>query len=199
MNNLNPNQRQHRHHRRRQRTWDTENHRRRRHRECGFPLLLTGSRKPLAKHLSCKERGFSQPSNVVYQLNHETQAALIEAIEDEYKARAFYEAVMNKFGAVRPFSNIVNAEARHAQRLAALLIKYRVPVPADTFTGTIDAPDSLKAACKISIDGEIENLKMYDRFLSFVQEPDIAAAFSQLRDASANHHLPAFERCYSRL
>jgi len=135
----------------------------------------------------------------VNQLNHETQVALVEAIEDEYKARAFYEAVINKFGSVRPFSNIVNAEARHAQRLAALLIKYGMPVPPDTFTGTIETPDSLKTACKISIDGEIENLKMYDRFLSFVQEPDISAAFSQLRDASANRHLPAFERCYSRL
>jgi len=40
----------------------------------------------------------------VNQLNPETQAALIEAIQDEYKARAFYEAVMNKFGSVRPFS-----------------------------------------------------------------------------------------------
>ncbi|MFP4120129.1 ferritin-like domain-containing protein [Coleofasciculus sp.] len=193
------NQRQHRHRRRRQRTLETDNHRRRRHRDCRFPLLLTGSRQPLSKPLSCSGEGFSQPSNVVNQLNHETQAALVEAIEDEYKARAFYEAVINKFGTVRPFSNIVHAEARHAQRLETLFIKYGVPVPADTFTGTIEAPDSLKTACKISIDGEIENLKMYDRFLSFVQKPDISAAFSQLRDASANRHLPAFERCYRRL
>ncbi|MEQ8537344.1 MAG: DUF2202 domain-containing protein [Coleofasciculus sp. D1-CHI-01] len=198
MNNLHHNQRQHKHRRHRQTTLETGNHRRRR-RGCRFPLLLTGSRQPLSKPLSCKERGFSQPSHVVYQLNPETQAALVEAIEDEYKARAFYEAVINKFGSVRPFSNIVHAEARHAQRLETLFMKYGVPVPADTFTGTIEAPDSLKTVCQISIDGEIENLKMYDRFLSFVQEPDIVAAFSQLRDASANRHLPAFERCYRRL
>ena len=196
MDNLHHNKRQHRHRRHRQKTLDTDNHGRQQHRGSRFPLLFTGSRKPL----SCKERGFSrQASNLVSHLNHETQAALIEAIEDEYKARAFYEAVINKFGAVRPFSHIVNAEARHAQRLEALLIKYGVPVPPDRFTGTIDPPDSLKAACQISIDGEIENLNMYDRFLSFVQEPDISAAFSQLRDASANRHLPAFERCYRRL
>ncbi|MEQ8386767.1 MAG: DUF2202 domain-containing protein [Coleofasciculus sp. A1-SPW-01] len=197
MNNLHHNQRQHKHRRHRQTTLETGNHRRRR-RGCRFPGVVLGT-MVLTCSSAFAETASQQPSNVVYQLNPETQAALVEAIEDEYKARAFYEAVINKFGSVRPFSNIVHAEARHAQRLAALFMKYGVPVPADTFTGTIEAPDSLKAACQISIDGEIENLKMYDRFSSFVQEPDIVAAFSQLRDASANRHLPAFERCYRRL
>lgn len=197
MNNLHHHQRQHKHRRHRQTTLETDNHGRRR-RGCRLPSVVLGT-MVLTCSSALAESASQQPSNVVNQLNHDTQAALIEAIEDEYKARAFYEAVINKFGSVRPFSNIVHAEARHAQRLETLLIKYGVPVPADTFTGTIEAPDSLKAACKISIDGEIENLKMYDRFLSFVQEPDISAAFSQLRDASANRHLPAFERCYSRL
>jgi|GEM_PF-6427211 hypothetical protein len=38
-------------------------------------------------------------------------------------------------------------------------------------------------------------VKMYDNFLSFVQEPDLKAAFTQLRQVSQNKHLPAFERC----
>jgi hypothetical protein len=36
-------------------------------------------------------------------LNPKTQQALKEALVDEHKARAFYQAVMNKFGEVKPF------------------------------------------------------------------------------------------------
>jgi hypothetical protein len=39
---------------------------------------------------------------------------------------------------------------------------------------------------------------MYDRFLEFVQEADLRAAFTQLRHVSQNHHLPAFQRCAGR-
>lgn len=47
------------------------------------------------------------------QPNAQTQAAMIDAIKDEYQARAFYSAVIEKFGPVRPFTNIVQAEDRH--------------------------------------------------------------------------------------
>ena len=35
-------------------------------------------------------------------LNAKTQQALKEALADEYQARAFYQAVINKFGEVKP-------------------------------------------------------------------------------------------------
>ncbi len=33
------------------------------------------------------------------------ESALLEALEDEYKARATYRLVINKFGQIRPFIN----------------------------------------------------------------------------------------------
>ena len=36
------------------------------------------------------------------------------ALDDEYRAEAIYDAVMQKFGEVRPFINIIEAERRHA-------------------------------------------------------------------------------------
>jgi len=36
----------------------------------------------------------------------ETSKALVMAINDEYKARATHQAVVNKFGPVAPFTNI---------------------------------------------------------------------------------------------
>lgn len=124
--------------------------------------------------------------------------ALDEAIADEYKARAFYRATLDRFGEIRPFSNIVNAETRHAEMVANLFVKYGLPVPEDTYMGNIEAPESLLAACEAGVRSEIENKELYDRLLPNVSEPDIRATLERLRDSSQNNHLPAFQRCQQR-
>jgi hypothetical protein len=124
-----------------------------------------------------------------------TQEAMVEAINDEYRARAFYAAVIEKFGNVRPFSNIVQAEDRHVQLWNNLFSKYGVPIPEDSFAGKVEAPDTLLAACQMGVEAEIANVKMYENFLGFIKEPDLRAAFTQLRHVSQNNHLRAFERC----
>lgn len=126
-----------------------------------------------------------------------TQEAMVEAINDEYRARAFYTTVIEKFGNVRPFSNIVQAEDRHVQLWNHLFTKYGLPIPEDTFAGKIEAPDTLNAACQMGVEAEIANVKMYDNFLTFIKEPDLRTAFTQLRHVSQNNHLRAFERCTS--
>jgi hypothetical protein len=54
------------------------------------------------------------PANVSAQTNTQidarTRQAMVDAINDEYCARAFYTATIAKFGQVRPFSNIVWAK-----------------------------------------------------------------------------------------
>jgi hypothetical protein len=40
----------------------------------------------------------------------ETIEALREVLEDEYRARATYRAVIERFGPVQPFVNILEAE-----------------------------------------------------------------------------------------
>lgn len=132
------------------------------------------------------------------QLDAQTQQATIDAINDEYYARALYTAVIEKFGAVRPFSNIVRAEDRHVSLWKTLFNQYRIKIPGDSFAGKIPVPDTLPAACQVSLEIEIANVAMYDRFLGFVQEPDLRAAFTQLRQVSQERHLPAFQRCANR-
>jgi len=131
-------------------------------------------------------------------LDAATQQAMVDAINDEYHARAYYSVVLKKFGAVRPFSNIVQAEDRHVQLWNTLFAKYGLPVPQDGFQGKLAAPNTLLEACQTGVDAEKANVQMYDRFLGFVQQPDLRAAFTQLRQVSQNNHLPAFERCVSR-
>ena len=57
--------------------------------------------------------------------------ALRETLDDEYKARATYRKVIEAYGAVRPFVNIVEAEDRHAKALLALFDRFGVEPPSD--------------------------------------------------------------------
>ncbi len=54
---------------------------------------------------------------------------------------------------------------------------------------------TIQEACRIAAQAEIKNAAMYDRMLKTVKEADIVDAFTRLRDASVNRHLPAFQRC----
>lgn len=137
----------------------------------------------------------SDPTVAKTQPDARTQQAMMDAINDEYRARAFYQAAIAKFGEVRPFTNIVQSEDRHVQLWKTMFARYGLPLPEDPFAGNVEVPDTVRAACQMGVEAEIANVQMYDNFLSFVQEPDLRAAFTQLRQVSQNHHKPAFERC----
>lgn len=127
--------------------------------------------------------------------------ALDLALADERNALATYEAVLERFGDVRPFVNIARAEQRHIDALLPLYARYGVRVPedetkVDPATATLD----MKGLCQVGIEAEIENVRLYDEELlpTVAAYPDIAAVLQRLRDASANNHLQAFQRCVER-
>lgn len=127
------------------------------------------------------------------------QKALCEAIEDEYKARATYRAVVARFGALRPFTNILNSEERHVRALLPLFRRYGIPVPVDRWAGAVVPPDSLAEACREGVRAEIENGDLYRRLLAATAAyPDVQQVFRQLQWASQVNHLRAFERCAAR-
>ena len=127
------------------------------------------------------------------------EKALVEALEDEYKARATYRLVMSKFGRIRPFVNIIQSEERHIQALLPLFRKYKIPIPGDTWVDRVRAPASVEEACQIGVRSEIENAKMYQRLLALTQEyPDVQRVFLNLQRASQENHLRAFQRCAER-
>lgn len=124
-----------------------------------------------------------------------TQQAMVEAINDEYHARAYYQAVIDKFGDVRPFSNIVQAEERHVQLWEGLFAQYGLTVPEDTFAGNMTAPDTLLEACQAGVEAERADAEMYANFLDTIEDPTLQAVFTRLRRVSLENHLTAFERC----
>lgn len=124
---------------------------------------------------------------------------LTEAINDEHKARATYRKVINKFGEIRPFINIVEAEGRHIEALLPLFSKYDISVPEDNWDSRIETPESILDACRAGVEAEIENAEMYNRLLEVTEDyPDVQRVLIQLQRASAENHLPAFQRCVDR-
>ena len=131
-------------------------------------------------------------------MTDQTIAALTEALEDEYKARATYSKVIETFGSIRPFINIVQAESRHASALLRQFERLGLQPPEDTWMGNVKAPTSIVAACETAIEAEIENAAMYDRLLAVVDDATVRNVLLNIQDASQNRHLPAFRRCLDR-
>lgn len=132
-------------------------------------------------------------------MNEKLASILNEAIQDEYKARALYQKVIEKFGEVRPFSNIVEAENRHIQALLPLFELHDLPVPPDDWGSRVEAPSTLLEACQQGVEAEIENMEMYSRLLEQSEDfPEVQAVLRELQRASKENHLPAFQRCVER-
>lgn len=115
--------------------------------------------------------------------------------EGEYAAYATYAAILEQYGDVQPYANILVAESRHIAALAQILDRYGVSYPAENpYLGTIEAPVSLTEAAQTGVDAEIANVALYDAQLAAVSAySDIVRVFSSLRAASLEAHLPAFE------
>ena len=89
------------------------------------------------------------------------QKALVEALEDEYKARATYRLVISKFGRIRPFIRIIQSEERHIQALLSLFRRYEIAIPIDSWADRVTAPASVSEACQMSVQAEIKNGEIY--------------------------------------
>jgi hypothetical protein len=131
-------------------------------------------------------------------LNDIEQQGLEATLDDEHRAHATYAQVMRDLGAVRPFANIVEAEARHVAALLALFETYGLAPPENRWLGKVPRFASVQAACVAAIQGELDNVAIYDRALGTTNRPDILAVYGALRSASLDRHLPAFRRCAER-
>ena len=119
---------------------------------------------------------------------------LIYAIQDEYMAKAEYEAIIANFGEVKPFTNIVLAEQKHIDLLLPLFEAYGIEVPANTAVDNVVIPESITSALATGVEAEEANIAMYQAFLSQDNLPDdVRDAFEYLVNAS-QHHLQAFSQ-----
>lgn len=97
---------------------------------------------------------------------------LIYAIQDEYLAQAEYNAIIEEFGSIQPFSNIVLAEQTHINLLLPLFETYGIEVPVNNAIDSVVLPESITAALATGIDAETANIAMYNTFLAQTDLPD---------------------------
>ena len=118
---------------------------------------------------------------------------LTYAIQDEYAAKAEYQAIQDAFGVVRIYSNILKAEAQHVETLLPLFETYEITVPAEITPDQIVLPVDLATSYRLAVEAEINNIAMYEAFLKEELPEDVQFVFENLQNASESH-LVAFQR-----
>lgn len=118
---------------------------------------------------------------------------LTYAIQDETLAYAEYSKILETYGIIRPFSNIIRAEQSHIDAIERLFEAYTIALP-DTNAGAyVTVPASVAEALEAGIQAEKNNIAMYEKFLAQALPDDVKTVFTALMNASETH-LAAFER-----
>ena len=151
------------------------------------PYSFYSSDVLILSHLSTFEEGKGTPffSGVTLNL----------ALDDEYKALATYQAVIEKFGQVKPFVDIAQSEQRHIDALTKQYEKYGIPVPENPWPSNVPEFDSAAEACQAGIEAEKANAELYERLFEMTDNRALLNVFTNLSRASQESHLPAFEDC----
>jgi len=122
--------------------------------------------------------------------------ALGTAFQGEWYLAAMYDRVVADFGEVKPFSRVVAAEYRHIAALDRQYDKYAVQPP-DPLWNVDNVPtfETLLDACTEAVLAEGATIAMYDALLATELPSRLSSVFLSLRDAAADNHVLAFERC----
>jgi hypothetical protein len=141
-------------------------------------------------------QGVGLPSAATGELSEAAVAALVAGIQDEYHAYAVYQAVIDQFGPVAPFTRIQAAEAQHIAALEVLFNRYGITVSDPEPLEDLPEFASVADACALGAAAEVANFELYDNWIAQTSDyPDLVQVFTSLLNASEFNHLPAFEQC----
>jgi hypothetical protein len=104
---------------------------------------------------------------------------LTYAIQDEYLAKSEYMQIIQTYGSMRPFSNIVKAEEIHISLLTPLFERYGYEIPEDNADDYVILPKDIEMALKLGVNAEIENIAMYEVFLKGDLPADVRDVFER--------------------
>ena len=122
-------------------------------------------------------------------------AILRRALEQERYSEATYRNILRTFGPRNPFLAITESEVQHGRTLEALGARYGQDIGATDVLGE-PAPKTMTLACQLAAKVETETISLYDGLLLRVTSyPEVTREFQNLRAASVNSHLPAFQSC----
>ncbi len=157
------------------------------------------SNQQQATEKNCLADSCLQIPNLTYpaaNLSQDVKDSLSQALDNEYKLEAYYQAVMAKFGDVRPFAMVIGAEQQHIAVIKSLFQKYGLTINENTWANKSFEISTFTGACQTSAAYESDTANMYVNLLPKVSNyPDITQVFTSIKDASLNNHLPAFKKC----
>lgn len=130
---------------------------------------------------------------VLTMTGEEVILAALMGPDGEYAAAASYLAVLEEYGQVEPYATIYEAELRHADALIRQLERLGAEVPENPYLGQIAAPADLQSAAEAWAEGEVLNVELYDYLLTMTEDEQLIKVLNNLRSASLDSHLPAFE------
>jgi|688.fasta_scaffold22091_2 hypothetical protein len=125
--------------------------------------------------------------------DNEIVLAALMGPEGEYAAAASYLAVLDEYGSVEPYQSIYQSELRHIDALIRQLEKAGVVVPENPYLGKVTIPDNLVSIAEAEARVEVLNVEMYDLLISKTENTNLIKVLENLRTASLESHLPAFE------
>ena len=123
---------------------------------------------------------------------------LTYAVEDEYLAHGEYIEIMDRFDVDRPYGNIARSEEMHLSFLSEVYGSYGIPFPEDTSSDHLIIPESLLEAAETGVQAEIDNIAMYEKFMTYDLPENIYTVFEALMKGSESHLL-AFQKQVERL
>lgn len=144
------------------------------------------------------ERGLPGNSNEVTlptTLSEQEAADLALAIQEEYTAMNTYQAIMEELGEVQPFFRIARSEQQHVNALIRVAERYGVEVPENAGEVADIEWSTLEEACQLGVTFEQLDADLYDELLANTSSPALIRVYTNLKRASLNNHLPAFEAC----
>jgi hypothetical protein len=164
---------------------------------CSAPAMEESSPAPTESSESSEapetESESSDPVIKDVMTDTEIVLAALMGPEGEYAAAASYLAVLDKYGSVEPYQTIYQAELRHIDALIRQLERQGEVVPENPYLGKITAPEDLVSAAKAWAEGEVLNVELYDQLISKTGNENLLKVLGNLRSASLDSHLPAFE------
>lgn len=119
--------------------------------------------------------------------------ALDSALRSKFKTCALYRMVLQAFGPVQPFKDLVKIEAKYRLVLAGLARRYEHPTPTDEWEGQVAIPVSFVEACEEAIQLERENDRLYTSLLEQTNDAALRRILMRMQNVSQVSHQPSFK------
>ncbi len=125
-----------------------------------------------------------------------TNSSIFETLDatlrSKYRTCALYRMVLQAFGPVQPFKDLLKIEEKYRMILAGLARRYGHAMPVDEWEGQVAIPVSFVEACEEAIQLELENDRLYLARLDICEEPALRRVMMRIRNVSQMSHQPSF-------